>query len=69
MRITTGRVVDGRVVVEGEALSEGASVTLLVPDEATFVLSEEDEATLLDAISEADRGELLDADDVLKDLQ
>jgi hypothetical protein len=42
--MTTGKVVDGRVVVEGEALSEGASVTVLVPDEATFDLSEEDEA-------------------------
>jgi len=69
MRITTGKVVDGRVVVEGEALSEGASVTVLVPDEATFALSEEDEAALLDAISEADRGDLLDAEDVLKDLR
>ena len=64
MRIIRGKVVDGRVVVEGEALSEGATVTVLAPDEATFTLSEEDEAALLVAISEADRGELL----VLKDL-
>jgi hypothetical protein len=56
------------VVVEGEALSEGASVTVLELDEATFTLNEQDEAALLEAISEADRGDLIDADDVLKDL-
>ncbi len=68
MRITTGKVVGGRVVVEGDTLSEGVSVTILVPDNATFDLSEEDEAVLLDAISQADRGELVEAEDVLKDL-
>jgi len=68
MRISQGKVVGGRVVVEGEALSEGASVTVLELDEATFTLNEQDEAALLEAIAEADRGDLFDADDVLKDL-
>lgn len=68
MRISQGKVVGGRVVVEGEALNEGASVTVLEMDEATFTLNEQDEAALLEAISEADRGDLFDADDVLKDL-
>ncbi len=54
--------------MEGEALNEGASVTVLEMDEATFTLNEQDEAALLEAISEADRGDLFDADDVLKDL-
>ncbi len=68
MLITTGKVVGGHIVVEGDPLSEGCTVTVLVPDEGTFTLSDEDEADLLEAIAEADRGELLDAEDVLKRL-
>ena len=66
MRITKGTVIAGQIVVEGESLKEG--VTVLVPDERTFTLSEEDEAALLESIAEADRAELLDAEDVLKQL-
>ena len=68
MRITKGKVVGGQIVVEGEALSEGATVTILLADERTFRLSAEDEAALLEAIAEADRGELLDAQDILNQL-
>ena len=68
MRITKGKVVRGQIVVEGEPLSEGSTVTILVADERTFTLSGEEEAALLEAIAEADRGELLDAEDVLKQL-
>lgn len=68
MRITKGKVVDGRIVIEGESLNEGATVTILVPDEGSFTLAPEDEAFLLEAIAEADRGELLDAQDVLNQL-
>ncbi len=65
MRITKGKVVDGHVVVEGESLREGSTVTILIPDERTFTLSGDDEAALLEAIAEADRGDLTDAEDVL----
>jgi len=68
MRITKGKVVAGQIVVEGESLSEGATVTILVPDEGAFTLTPEEEASLLAAIAEADRGELLDAQDVLSQL-
>ena len=68
MRITKGKVVDGHIVVEGESLSEGSVVTVLVADERTFTLNAEEEAALLEAIAEADRGELFDAEDVLKRL-
>lgn len=61
MRITQGKVIEGRIVIEGQPLPEGALVT---PDDRTFTLSEEDEAALLLAVAEADRGELLDADEV-----
>lgn len=68
MRVTRGKVVSGQIVVQGEALSEGATVTILVPDEGTFTLTAEDEAALLEAIAEADREEMLDAPDILKQL-
>ena len=68
MRITKGTVVEGRIVVEGEPLSEGSSVTVLVAEEGGFTLGAEEEAALLAAMDEAGRGELLDAEDVLKRL-
>ena len=46
-------------------MSEGATVTILVADEGTFTLTAEDEAALLEAMAEADRGELLDPHDIL----
>ena len=68
MRITKGKVVGGQVIVEGESLTEGSIVTILIPEDRTFTLSGEDEGALLEAIAEADKGELLDAEDVLKQL-
>ena len=68
MRITKGKVVDGQIVVEGESLREGSTVTILVPEERTFTLSGEEEAALLEAIAEADRDDLLDAEDVFRQL-
>ena len=65
MRITRGKVVGGQIVVEGEPLKEGSTVTILFPEERTFQLNDADEAALLAAIAEADRGEALGADDVL----
>ena len=47
MRITKGKVVDGQVIVEGDPLNEGSTVTILVSDETTFRLNAEDEAALL----------------------
>jgi hypothetical protein len=68
MRITRGKVVGGQIVVQGETFKEGSTVTILASDERTFTLSEQDEVLLLDAIAEADRGELLDAEEVLSQL-
>ena len=68
MRITKGKVVNGSIKVEGEPLDEGAIVTVLVSDERVFTLSPAEEAILLESIAEADRGALIDAEDVLKRL-
>ncbi len=64
MLIAKGRVAEGRIIVEGEALPEGAEVTVLFADEPEFELNEADEAALLEAMDEADRGETLDPAEV-----
>jgi hypothetical protein len=66
MRITQGKVVDGQVIVEGDPLNEGSTVTILVSDETTFKLNAEDEAALLQAIAEADQNDLNSGEDVIK---
>ena len=68
MRISKGKVVGGQVIVEGDPLDEGATVTVLVSDEHSFTLNAEDETALLQAIAEADRGDLLDGDDLIKNI-
>ena len=69
MRIATGKVVGGKVVVDGAPLEEGASVTVLArDDERGFTLSPEEEAELLLSIAEADRGEMVSAEEVLERL-
>lgn len=70
MQVTTGTVVDGKIVVEGVPLAEGAVVAVLsrAPDEP-FVLSHEEEDALLAAIGEVEGGDFLSADQVLESLR
>ena len=69
MKIATGKVVGGKVVVEGVTLKEEASVTVLARDgDGGFTLSPEEEAELLLSIAEADRGETISAEEVLAKL-
>ncbi len=70
MRIASGKVVSGQVVVEGEPLPEGALVTVLAREEdETFELDPAAEAELLESIAQADRGELIPAEEVLRKLR
>ena len=69
MKITTGRVVSGTVVVEGDPLPEGAKVTVLAREgDETFELSPREVAEILSAIAEAGRGETVDAGELLESL-
>jgi len=69
MKMATGKVVGGKVIVEGISLEEGSSVTVLARDnEGGFDLTPEQEAELLLAIAEADRGETVSAEEVLAKL-
>ena len=69
MKVATGKVVGGKVVLEGVSLEEGTSVTVLAnDDEAGFELTPEQEAELMLSIAEADRRETVSAEEVLAKL-
>ena len=70
MRIASGKVVAGKVEVEGEPLPDGMIVTLLARDEDEgFEVDDVLTAELLASIAEADRGELIPAEEVLERLR
>ena len=69
MRVSIGKVVAGKIVVEGESLQEGATVTVLAPEgDESFELSVEEEAELLAALEEANSGRLVSASEVLREI-
>lgn len=60
MKVSTGRVVGGKVILEGEPLAEGSVVTVVArEDDETFEVSDEEEGALLEAIAQADRGQVV----------
>lgn len=66
MKMATGKVIGGKVVLEGVSLEEGTSVTVLAKDdEGGFALTPEQEAELLLSIAEADGGDMVPAEEVL----
>jgi hypothetical protein len=70
VKVASGKVIDGKVVVERTTLVEGTPVTVLVREnEETFQISAAQEAELLRAIAELDRGECVSSDQVLQDLR
>jgi hypothetical protein len=70
MRIAHGRVVDGKIQVLEEDFPEGLVVTILAPeDRGTFTLGPEAEAELCASIEEADRGEVISGEALLRELQ
>jgi len=67
MLITAGKVQDGTIQLEGESLPEGAIVTVLTQEgDETFELGPEQEAQLLAAIEESERGEIITASQLLQ---
>jgi len=60
MRVACGKVVDGKIVIDGTPFEEGVNVTVIAPDDnEAFELGPEDEAALVAAIAEANRGEVV----------
>lgn len=69
MQIASGKVIDGRVVVQAE-LPEGAEITLLALDgEETFEVDAELEAVLLESIAQGERGETISAEELLREMR
>ena len=70
MMITSGKVVSGKIVVDGDPLPDGAIVTVLARDaDETFELDAAAEAELLESMAEGDRGETVSAEEVLRALR
>ena len=70
MQVATGKIVDGKVVVEGVALPEGAVVTVFADDaENTVRLSPSLQAELEGAIDEAEQEEGVSAEALLESLR
>ena len=70
MQVASGKVVAGKVVVDGLALAEGEVVTVLTRGaEAVVQLSPEEEADILEAIAEADRGETISPEELFARLR
>ncbi len=58
-----------KIVIDGASFEEGVSVTVIAADDLeTFALGPEDEAAILAAIAEANRGEIVDGDELLAKL-
>jgi hypothetical protein len=70
MLITTGKVNEGMIQLDSQDLPEGATVTVLAQEgDETFELDAIQEAELLAAIAEAERGELVNASEVLQQIR
>ena len=67
MKIITGIVPDGRIVVEGEPLTEQVTVLRREGTE-TFHVSPEEKRQLLEAIEEAKQRNFVDGDELLAEL-
>jgi len=67
MQLTTGTVIGGKIVIDGEPLPEGTVVTILSREaNETFLVSAELEAELEASLAELDRGDVLPADALLQ---
>jgi hypothetical protein len=70
MKVASGKVVDGKVVLDEPVFVEGATVTVLAREEdESFEVTPEMEAALLEAIGEADRGETVSDEELLAGLR
>jgi hypothetical protein len=69
MQIATGTVVNGKIVLEGMPLVEGAVVTVVARGaDETFRLTDAQEDALQEAMAEIDRGEFVTLDELLGSL-
>ena len=69
MKIITGTVTHGQIVIEGQPFAEGERVTVLGNEaNESFRLSPAEKRQLRESIAQADRGEFVDAEQLLSEL-
>lgn len=69
MQVATGTVIDGKVIVEGVPLREGALVAVVARGaDEPFSLSAAQEEELLAAVAEIERGEFVTLEQLLAGL-
>jgi hypothetical protein len=70
MRMATGKVVGGKVVMHGKPFEEGTTVKIIAIDDVGDIdLTPEQEAELFEAIAEIERGNFVDGDELLRSLK
>ena len=69
MEVVTGEVVDGKVVVEGDRLREGAKVTVVLENDENFALTEKQQEFLLRSVEQAKIGLVVDGWELLREIQ
>jgi predicted transcriptional regulator len=69
MQVATGTVVNGKIVLEGVPLTEGARVTVVTrgADEG-FALTEAEEDALLASLAEIERGQYVSLEELIASL-
>ncbi len=69
MQVATGTVVNGKIVLEGVPLVEGARVTVVTRGaDESYSLSEAQESALLASIGEIERGDFVTLEELLASL-
>jgi hypothetical protein len=69
MQVATGTVINGKIVLEGVPLAEGAKVTVVTRGaDESFSLSEGQENALLASIAEIERGDYVTLEELLASL-
>lgn len=70
MKLLTGIVVDGKVLVEGADLADGSTVTLLLrDDQEAFDLTAEEEQALLASLTQLSQGQYVSGQEMLETLR
>ncbi len=69
MQVATGTVINGKIVLEGVSLTEGAVVTVVTRGaDESFLLTDAQETELLAAMAEIERGDYLSLEELLQSL-
>ncbi len=67
MKVASGKVQDGKIILNENPFADGTEVTILA-SEGRVQLDSEEEELLLEAIRQAEAGEVIDGHKLLDDL-